>query len=48
VNEEVSHRFNERVTWFGWPVPPAVEVLMVIPMGVVLLGVAIVRFRRTD
>jgi ABC-2 type transport system permease protein len=41
-------RFNPGVTWFNWTVPPLLEVVMVIALGVVLLGGAIVQFRRTD
>jgi daunorubicin resistance ABC transporter membrane protein len=41
-------RFNPGVTWFGWHVPPALEVLLVLALGAVLLGAAVVQFRRTD
>jgi ABC-2 type transport system permease protein len=42
------HRFNPGVTWFGWRVPPGVEIVLVVLLGVALLGVAIAQFRRTD
>ncbi|MCO6003804.1 ABC transporter permease [Actinoallomurus purpureus] len=41
-------RFNPGVTWFGWHVPPALEVVLVLVLGVVLLGAAVAQFRRTD
>jgi ABC-2 type transport system permease protein len=44
----VLRRFNPGVTWFGWQVPPGVEVALVIVLGVALLGVGIAQFRRTD
>ncbi|GAA4623036.1 ABC transporter permease [Actinoallomurus vinaceus] len=42
------HRFNPGVTWFGWQVPPALEVLLVLALGAVLLGAAVLQFKRTD
>jgi daunorubicin resistance ABC transporter membrane protein len=44
----LMHRFNPGVTWFGWHVPPLLEVALVLVLGVVLLGAAIAQFRRTD
>jgi daunorubicin resistance ABC transporter membrane protein len=44
----LMHRFNPGVTWFGWHVPPLLEVALVLVLGVGLLGAAIARFRRTD
>jgi ABC-2 type transport system permease protein len=41
-------RFNPGVTWFGWQVPPLLEVGLVIVLGVGLLVGAIAQFRRTD
>lgn len=43
----MTHRFNPGVTWFGWHVPPVLEVGLVLVLGVGLLGVAIAQFRRT-
>ncbi|MGB2710635.1 MAG: ABC transporter permease [Conexibacter sp.] len=34
------------VTWFGWPVPVGVEVLVVVATALAMLGVAILQFRR--
>ena len=44
----LRQRFNPGVTWFGWHVPPALEILLVIVLGVALLGAAVLQFRRTD
>jgi daunorubicin resistance ABC transporter membrane protein len=44
----LQHRFNPGVTWFGWQVPPALEALLVLVLGVVLLGAGVLQFRRTD
>lgn len=41
-------RFNPGVTWFGWHVPPLLEVGLVIVLGIGLLAGAIAQFRRTD
>jgi ABC-2 type transport system permease protein len=48
ANAALKARFNPGVTWFGWQVPPLVEVALVLVLGVALLGVAIAQFRRTD
>jgi ABC-2 type transport system permease protein len=44
----LAARFGGGVTWFGWTVPVPLEVLVVLVMGMLLLGVAIVQFRRAD
>jgi ABC-2 type transport system permease protein len=36
------------VTWFGWPVPPLVEVGMVLLLGLAMMGAAIWKFSRTE
>ena len=36
------------VTWFGWQVPPLLEVGMVLLLGLALLGVAVRRFLRAE
>ncbi len=48
ASPQLKARFNPGVTWFGWHVPVGVEVALVLVLGVVLLGVAIAQFRRTD
>ena len=36
------------ITWFGWPVPVWLQVLLVAVLGASMLAVAAVQFRRTD
>jgi ABC-2 type transport system permease protein len=36
------------VTWWGWPVPTLLELLVVVLLGVSMLLVATVRFRKAD
>jgi ABC-2 type transport system permease protein len=36
------------VTWWGWRVPSLLEAGMVVVLGLVMLGVAIVQFSRTE
>ena len=49
---DVSHTalrtLDPGVTWFGWQVPPLVEVGMVLMLGLAMLGVAIWQFSRTE
>jgi ABC-2 type transport system permease protein len=44
----VVHRLNPGVTWGGWRVPTAVELLMVAAMGTAMLAIAIWQFRKAD
>jgi ABC-2 type transport system permease protein len=44
----VTHRFSPGVTWGSWTVPIPLELLLVLGMALVLLGVAIVEFRRAE
>jgi ABC-2 type transport system permease protein len=39
---------NPGVTWWGWRVPTLVELALVLVMGVVMLGIAIGEFSRTE
>ena len=36
------------VTWFGWPVPVGLEILMVFALGLVMLAIAIWEFSATE
>ena len=36
------------ITWFGWPVPPWLDILIVLATGFVLLSVACALFSRTE
>jgi ABC-2 type transport system permease protein len=44
----VVHRFSSGVTWGTWTVPIPLELLLVLGMALVLLGVAIIEFRRAE
>jgi len=48
VSPEVHQALNPGVTWGGWRVPVALELLIVAVTGLVLLGVAIAEFRKSD
>ncbi|GIH99271.1 ABC transporter permease [Planobispora takensis] len=48
VPPEVDATLNPGVSWFGWQVPVPLELGLVALIGAVLLGVAIVQFRRSD
>ena len=44
----LAERFGHGVTWFGWTVPVALEVAVVLVMGLLMLSAAMVQFRRAD
>jgi ABC-2 type transport system permease protein len=44
----VLHRLSPGVSWGSWTVPIGFEVLIVIVLGVLLLGVAVAEFDRTE
>jgi daunorubicin resistance ABC transporter membrane protein len=44
----LAERFKGGVDWFGWQVPVALEVLIVLGIGLAMLGLAVVQFRRAD
>ena len=48
VSEAARRTLDPGVTWFGWRVPPLLEVGIVLLFGLALIGVAIRRFSRTD
>jgi ABC-2 type transport system permease protein len=48
VSAEAARRFNPGVTWNGWPVPVALELLIVAVCGLGMLGIAILQFRSSD
>jgi ABC-2 type transport system permease protein len=39
---------NPGVTWFGWRVPTLVELALVLVMGLVMLGIAMLEFSRAE
>ena len=44
----VRATFDPGITWGGWPVPTPVEVAVVVVTCLVLLGLAVARFARTE
>jgi len=44
----VRATFDPGITWAGWPVPTLVEVAVVVVTCLVLLGLAVARFARTE
>jgi ABC-2 type transport system permease protein len=40
--------FDPGITWGGWHVPVAVQVAIVVAACLVLLGLAVARFARTE
>ncbi|HSV65906.1 MAG TPA: ABC transporter permease [Mycobacteriales bacterium] len=48
VSPAVHEALGRGVTWNGWAVPASLEVLIVAMLGLAMLGVAILEFRRTE
>ncbi|MEV0665967.1 ABC transporter permease [Actinomadura luteofluorescens] len=48
LSPELMRTFDPGVTWGGWVVPIWLEIVLVLGMGVGLMGVAILEFRRAD
>jgi ABC-2 type transport system permease protein len=48
VPASTLHELSPGVTWGSWTVPVGLELLVVAAMGVVLLGVAVAEFSRTE
>ncbi|MFC5745468.1 ABC transporter permease [Actinomadura rugatobispora] len=48
VSPALERTFNPGVTWNGWQVPVALELLLVLTMGLALMAVAVWEFRRTE
>lgn len=48
VSEAARLTLDTGVTWFGWQVPPLVEVGMVLLLGLAMTGIAIWKFSRKD
>ena len=48
LSETARRTLDPGVTWWGWHLPPAFEAGMVLLLGLVMLGVAIWRFSRTE
>jgi ABC-2 type transport system permease protein len=48
VNEVARRALDAGVTWGGWRVPVLLEAAIVLAIGLVMLGVAIIEFNRTE
>lgn len=48
LTEAARGRLAPGVTWFGWPVPPLLEVAIVVALGAAALAVAVAQFRRLE
>jgi ABC-2 type transport system permease protein len=48
VSEAVRTRLDPALTWGSWPVPIWLQLLLVASIGVLLLGIAIRQFSRTE
>jgi ABC-2 type transport system permease protein len=48
VSETARQTLDPGVTWFGWQVPPLLEVGIVLLLGIAMLGAAVWRFSRTE
>jgi ABC-2 type transport system permease protein len=48
VSEAGRRTLDPGVTWFGWHVPPLLEVALVLVLGVAMIGAAVWRFSRTE
>jgi ABC-2 type transport system permease protein len=48
VSETARRTLDPGVTWWGWTVPPLLEVAMVLGLGLAMMGLAIRWFSRTE
>jgi ABC-2 type transport system permease protein len=48
ISAAARHALNSGVTWWGWRVPGLLEAGMVLVLGLVMLGVAIWEFGRSE
>jgi hypothetical protein len=48
VSEAARQTLDPGVTWWGWHLPPVFEAGMVLLLALVMMGVAIRRFSRTE
>jgi ABC-2 type transport system permease protein len=48
VPPQAQEALNSGVTWFGWRVPTALEVAMILILGLIMLGIAIWEFSATE
>jgi ABC-2 type transport system permease protein len=48
ISAATRERLDPGVTWGGWHVPPLLCVVLILALGLILLGVAIAEFSRSD
>jgi ABC-2 type transport system permease protein len=48
LSAEAVAALAPRLTWFGWPVPIALQLLVLASLGAAAFAVAVARFSRTD
>jgi ABC-2 type transport system permease protein len=48
ISEEARNTLDPGVTWFGWRVPTALEILVIVALGLVMLGIAIWEFNASE
>jgi ABC-2 type transport system permease protein len=48
ISPAARHALDPGVTWWGWRVPTLLEAGVVVALGIVMLGIAIVEFSATD
>ena len=48
ISPAARHALDPGVTWWGWRVPTLLEAGMVVALGLVMLGIAIVEFSSTE
>ena len=48
ISAAAHQALSTGVTWWGWPVPPALQAAIVLLIGLLLLGVAISEFSATE
>jgi ABC-2 type transport system permease protein len=48
VSDAARDRLAPGVSWWGWHLPPLLEVAMVLALGLAMLTIAIVRFNRAE
>jgi ABC-2 type transport system permease protein len=48
INQDALRALDPGVTWFGWHVPAALEVAVVLAFGLLLLSIAIWEFSATE
>jgi ABC-2 type transport system permease protein len=48
LSAEANQALNPSITWFGWPVPIALQIFTVFALGMIMLGIAIAEFNAGE